>query len=510
MANWYYYNENGEKIGPIRGRELKQLAKEETITPETSVEDEKGRVALAKNVTGLTFPKAVHSEPTQPESDSSTIIPTTQNNTSQSMSNYFYFDENGYKYGPFNGQKLRELAIQGAITPNTHMETDTGQKGTAGQIPGLFAAVPSQPDQPVPSPAPSFKDRVAAVAKKGMEWSKDAYQKAAPQVITATEKVKNMASPPAPQVTADALAPSEPSSGQPFKMKYERNKAYFEPEVPEQSTLPGIILTFIGVITLPIIIGFVLLPIGILLWIGAAKSNKSRIVVTDAEIDHVCQNRVNNLEEIALKKLGIKKKQVEEAKPIQIADYYYGDISEDCPYLEKQGKDGMWRSSNYNAMVFFFSKDQVYGFCFRFSLLEDEKLEISDECFYGDIVSLSVAYKVVTRKKKLGNVGQLVEQVAVASNSSNPLSLSGLIGRLLWGKNKNIGVKNTGGRKNETIYFGQFTLTTSARTTMEVTFRTTAIETVEASINGMRNLLRDKKRHLERYDTSVRVENSEH
>ena len=505
---WYYYNENNQKIGPIRGKELKQLAQAGTITPETSVEDENGRTALAKNVTGLTFPETVHSDPTQPGSDSSTIIPAVPNNKQPSMPNFFYFDENGYKYGPFDGRQLRELAVQGAVTPNTPMETDTGQKGTAGQIPGLFAAVPSQPDQPVPSPAPSFKDRVAAVAKKGMEWSKDAYQKAAPQVIAATKKVKNMASPPAPQVTADALKPSEPSSGQPFKMDYKRNNAYFEPEVPQLSTSPGIICTIIGVVTLPLIIGFVLLPIGIGLWIGAAKSNKSRIVVTDAEIDHVCQNRINNLEEIALKKLGIRKKQVEETKPIQIADYYYGDISGDCPYLEKQGKDGMWRSSNYNAMVFFFSKDQVYGFCFRFSLLEDEKLEISDECFYGDIVSLSVAYKVVTRKKNLGNVGQPVEQVA--SNSSNPLSLSGLIGKLLWGKNKNTGGKNTGGSKNETIYFGQFTLTTSASTTMEVTFNTTAIETVEASINGMRNLVRSKKQHLERYDTSVRVENSEH
>jgi len=58
MANWYYYGANGEKIGPIRGRELKQFAQQGTITPETKVEDSEGRTAHAKNVTGLTFPEA--------------------------------------------------------------------------------------------------------------------------------------------------------------------------------------------------------------------------------------------------------------------------------------------------------------------------------------------------------------------------------------------------------------------------------------------------------------------
>ena len=56
MATWYYYNESGEKIGPIRGRDLKQLTQQGTVTPNTRVEDENGRTALAKNVTGLPFP----------------------------------------------------------------------------------------------------------------------------------------------------------------------------------------------------------------------------------------------------------------------------------------------------------------------------------------------------------------------------------------------------------------------------------------------------------------------
>jgi hypothetical protein len=55
MANWHYYNENREKVGPITGKELKQLALMGTVTPEHFVEDPTGRTGLAKDVKGLTF-----------------------------------------------------------------------------------------------------------------------------------------------------------------------------------------------------------------------------------------------------------------------------------------------------------------------------------------------------------------------------------------------------------------------------------------------------------------------
>ena len=72
MADWYYYNESGERIGPIRGRQLKHLAQQGTITPETTVEtiDENGevRTSPARRVKGLIF-----SETVQPESIQNTF-----------------------------------------------------------------------------------------------------------------------------------------------------------------------------------------------------------------------------------------------------------------------------------------------------------------------------------------------------------------------------------------------------------------------------------------------------
>ena len=56
MANWHYYNGNREKMGPVTGRELKQLVQQGMVTPETFVEDPTGRTGLAKDVKGLKFP----------------------------------------------------------------------------------------------------------------------------------------------------------------------------------------------------------------------------------------------------------------------------------------------------------------------------------------------------------------------------------------------------------------------------------------------------------------------
>ena len=70
------------------------------------------------------------------------------------MPNFFYPDQNNQKQGPVNEQQLKALTAQGVINPNTPLITDTGHKGVAGQIPGLFAAAqPPQPQQvPIPPP----------------------------------------------------------------------------------------------------------------------------------------------------------------------------------------------------------------------------------------------------------------------------------------------------------------------------------------------------------------------
>ena len=50
---------------------------------------------------------------------------------------YFYTDTSGKKQGPIKEQQLRKLAAQGTIYPSTPVETTSGHKGTAKQIPGI-------------------------------------------------------------------------------------------------------------------------------------------------------------------------------------------------------------------------------------------------------------------------------------------------------------------------------------------------------------------------------------
>ena len=75
------------------------------------------------------------------------------------MANFFIIDSSGQKHGAFTPQQLKELAARGKINPQTPLETDTGHKGTAGQIPGLFATTQSpfaQPSMPSPPPMQQF------------------------------------------------------------------------------------------------------------------------------------------------------------------------------------------------------------------------------------------------------------------------------------------------------------------------------------------------------------------
>ena len=67
MSKWFYHDEQGEKI-EVTGGQLKWLAKNGKIAPETVVENEEGRKARAGKVKGLTFIAAAQPETETPES----------------------------------------------------------------------------------------------------------------------------------------------------------------------------------------------------------------------------------------------------------------------------------------------------------------------------------------------------------------------------------------------------------------------------------------------------------
>ena len=66
MSNWYYYNESGEKVGPVSSTTLKELTRQGLVKRETKVENSNGRSALAGSINGLTFGETKQPEPLQP------------------------------------------------------------------------------------------------------------------------------------------------------------------------------------------------------------------------------------------------------------------------------------------------------------------------------------------------------------------------------------------------------------------------------------------------------------
>jgi len=86
------------------------------------------------------------------------------------MPNFFYFDQNYQKQGPVSEERLRELAAQGLITPNSPVESDTGHKGVAGQLPSLTfgTAAPTPSAQPTQTPPPPVKPAPAVSSNPGV------------------------------------------------------------------------------------------------------------------------------------------------------------------------------------------------------------------------------------------------------------------------------------------------------------------------------------------------------
>ena len=88
-------------------------------------------------------------------------------------------------------------------------------------------------------------------------------------------------------------------------------------------------------------------------------------------------------------------------KLLSKSDYVYSKTA-----LVKKGKDGLYRSNKYQAVMFFFSDNEVHCFTYDFSITASGQKESTDVYFYKDIVSVSTQtegteYSVGKGKSKL-------------------------------------------------------------------------------------------------------------
>ena len=144
---WYYRDVIGARVGPVTSRELKELAKQGVITPETLIENVDGKSGLARKVKGLVFPSpatetyalSTLSTISDPDKKYSAISETTPKKTT-----WFYYDETGEKLGPFTNGQLRKLAKQGVVTPETRIENVEGQSALAKNASGFRFCSPTE------------------------------------------------------------------------------------------------------------------------------------------------------------------------------------------------------------------------------------------------------------------------------------------------------------------------------------------------------------------------------
>ena len=92
----------------------------------------------------------------------------------------------------------------------------------------------------------------------------------------------------------------------------------------------------------------------------------------------------NDYRQKALNKIGLDESQVNEVEPVHFEEFKFDNSS-----LSKKGEDKKWRSSKYQISWLFFTSTQVFIYQNTFNLDEDGKSENTEEYFYKDITNFS-------------------------------------------------------------------------------------------------------------------------
>jgi len=158
----------------------------------------------------------------------------------------------------------------------------------------------------------------------------------------------------------------------------------------------------------------------------------------------------------------------------------------------KLGLDRRWRSSNYSAVLYLFSADQVYAYRHTFSLLENEKQESTTEVFYGDVESVSTSPGYFNPLLGFIGANDIKKDQKMSSLLSIGLFLFAFPLWVLvhWGSflQRKFGSINI--VKVETV-----TLGLSSGDSIGITIFD--MRTAERSISGLRSLFRNKKQELQ-------------
>ena len=105
---------------------------------------------------------------------------------------------------------------------------------------------------------------------------------------------------------------------------------------------------------------------------------------------------LDGIRQKALDELGLCADEVAEIEPITFDNYLFGKGVD----REKKGKDGIWRSDQYQYTILFFSEKAVHCCRFAFHTTEAHETRETEVYFYSDVVSVTTESETIV----LGNI----------------------------------------------------------------------------------------------------------
>jgi len=126
--------------------------------------------------------------------------------------------------------------------------------------------------------------------------------------------------------------------------------------------------------------------------------------MSDAEFDALVQQKMPDLKQRGMEKIGLDEDQLKEIEPVTFRGFVFDNDS-----YQKKGEDNLWRSSKFQVSWLFFSDTQVYLYQKTMSFDEKKDLERTEEYFYKDITNFSTVSES-TEVKVEGRNGKMETQ----------------------------------------------------------------------------------------------------
>ncbi len=216
-------------------------------------------------------------------------------------------------------------------------------------------------------------------------------------------------------------------------MDHKRNKKYFKDSIIALifgvllclliATISIISLVGLGEGSISDYIGGIIIPLAVSALFIFLCIREHRNKPTDAEYDASIREMYRGIEQKACDKFGIELSDASEISPIVVGGFDYSDLLSAViggVGLAKKGKDGLWRTNKYIINVLLLSSAEVYCYSCSFCTTELQINETTDQFFYQDISSVSTGTDTI----KIKNNSVSIEYLTITSTSGKNLRFS--------------------------------------------------------------------------------------